>query len=183
MKYYSEFGEDEWLHRNNHLGGTGMVYVDVGAADPVTGSNTALLRDLGWTGLAVDGNPAYAFKWKTPFELAVVSTESEVPFNFHPNHVVSRVEAGNPIVPAVSLESILERRGIGKIDLLSLDVEGHEFEALTSMDLAAHQPRIIISEYNTQGLGFDWRVRDFLMDRNYYVVHQTLANLVYFYHP
>lgn len=182
MRYYSEFGEDEWLHRNNHLGGTGMVYVDVGAADPVTGSNTALLRDLGWTGLAVDGGP-YVERWKTPFENTIVSTKTEVPFNFHDNHYIARVEDGNPIVPAVTLESLLQKHRIGKIDLLSLDVEGHEFEALTSMDLAAHVPRIIISEYNTQGLGFDWRVRDFLMDRNYYVVHQTLANLVYFYHP
>jgi len=180
MKFYSEFGEDRWLYENNHLGGNNRVYVDLGAADPITGSNTALLRDLGWRGLSIDGNPAHAHKWKTPFVNAIISDQPEVPFNFHPNHVVSRVEDGNPFVPAVTLESLLEKHGIGKIDLLTLDVEGHEFEALTSMVLEDHQPRIIIAEYRTEGLGIDWRVRDYLMDRSYYVVHQTLANLVYF---
>lgn len=184
MRYFSEYGEDRWLHEGNHLGGTGMVYVDVGAADPVTGSNSAFVRSIGWRGLAIDGNPVYRKRWPDAwpwaFETAIVSTLDEVPFNYHPNSVVSRVELGNPIVPSVTLESLLVKHSIGKIDLLTLDVEGHEFEALASMDLEAHQPRIIVSEYRTDGLGIDWRVRDYLMDRNYYLVHQTFANLIFF---
>lgn len=180
MKFYSEFGEDRWLYENNHLGGKSHVYVDLGAADPWTASNTALLRDLGWRGLAIDGNPIHAHKWKTPFVNAIISDEPEVPFNFHPNHVVSRVEAGNPIVPAVTLESLLQRYDIGLIDLLSVDIEGHEFNAIKTMDLAIHRPRMIIGEYNTEGLGEDFRLRDYLLENHYKVVHQTFANLIYF---
>lgn len=179
MRYYSEFGEDQWLWENGHLGGDG-VYVDIGAGDPVTGSNTALLRDIGWTGLAVDGNHAHAPKWKTPFVCAVISNQPEVPYFVHENDPLSRVEEGHPLVPAFTLDYLLNAHNIKEIDLMSLDIEGHEFEALASMNLKLHRPRIIISEFNTLGLPEDYRVRDYLLENGYSEVHKTFANIIYF---
>lgn len=49
-------------------------------------------------------------------------------------------------VPARTLSSILTTHGMGRIDLLVLDVEGYEPTALRGLDLARHQPRFIAVE-------------------------------------
>lgn len=50
-------------------------------------------------------------------------------------------------VPARTLSSIIEEHAAGReIDLLSLDVEGSELEALAGLDLARHAPRYILVE-------------------------------------
>jgi hypothetical protein len=49
-------------------------------------------------------------------------------------------------VPARTLTSILEEVRPGRIDLLSLDVEGYEVEVLRGLDLARFRPRYILVE-------------------------------------
>lgn len=56
--YFSQFGQDLFLNRwffKDHRGG---VFVDVGAFDGVTGSNTYFFeKQLGWRGVAFEANP------------------------------------------------------------------------------------------------------------------------------
>jgi FkbM family methyltransferase len=56
--YYSQFGQDLFLNRwffKNHRAG---AFVDVGAYDGITGSNTYYFeRQLGWRGVAIEANP------------------------------------------------------------------------------------------------------------------------------
>lgn len=49
-------------------------------------------------------------------------------------------------VPARTLSSILKQHGIERIDLLSLDVEGNELEALRGIDFYVHKPRFMLIE-------------------------------------
>jgi FkbM family methyltransferase len=49
-------------------------------------------------------------------------------------------------VPARTLSSILEEHDVPEIDLLSLDVEGFEVQALRGLDLNRHAPRWIVVE-------------------------------------
>lgn len=49
-------------------------------------------------------------------------------------------------VPAATLSAVLEKHSITEIDLLSLDVEGYEEEALRGLDLEKHKPRYILVE-------------------------------------
>jgi FkbM family methyltransferase len=178
MTYYSQFGEDRWICEQFVLPEKG-VYVDVGAGHPTTISNTAFLRDRGWTGLAVDGNPNYVQLWAgLPFEAAVVSGIPDVRFEIDGNPDMSRVRTGEPNVHTVTLESLLIKHQIGIIDFLSLDVEAHEFDVLMSMNLQAHKPRIVVSEYSTLNIGEDMRVRDFLVAQGYEVVCKTIANFI-----
>ncbi len=179
MNFHSEYGEDQWIAGHIILPDNG-VYVDVGAAQPTVNSNTAFVRDIGWTGVAIDANPAYWPMWKTPFEVAIVSNEPEVGFDIdYNNYSLSRVSQYAKKFQAVTLESILEKHGIGKIDLLSLDVEGHELSALLSMDIVLHDPTIIISEYSTLGLGEDFGVKELLESLGYQERHRTVANIIY----
>lgn len=49
-------------------------------------------------------------------------------------------------VPARTLSSILAELGTPCVDLLSLDVEGYEIEALKGLDTSRHRPRFILIE-------------------------------------
>ncbi len=56
--YYSQFGQDLFLDRWFFKSRRGGVFVDVGAYDGVTGSNTYYFeRHLGWRGVAFEANP------------------------------------------------------------------------------------------------------------------------------
>ena len=49
-------------------------------------------------------------------------------------------------VPARTLTSILDEAGAGRIDLLSLDVEGYELQALNGLDIERFRPRYLLVE-------------------------------------
>jgi Methyltransferase FkbM domain len=60
-RYYSQKGQDKWIVErvfNKSLGG---YFVEVGAGDGRTHSNTYVLeRDYGWTGALIEANPKYS---------------------------------------------------------------------------------------------------------------------------
>jgi FkbM family methyltransferase len=49
-------------------------------------------------------------------------------------------------VPARTLSDVLAEAGVGAVDLLVLDVEGHELDALAGLDLERHAPRYLLVE-------------------------------------
>lgn len=191
MKFYSQFGEDEWIANNLQLPVDGF-YLDVGCGHPERESNTAFLRDLGWSGIAVDGNKAWQGDWdaavaaaagcgKTEFAVRVIGRKTErVRFDIRtvPEH--SRIDHGaegcNKVHLAYSLDDFLWTRWVPKMDFLSLDLEGGEFDALMGL---RWRPQIIVSEFNTWGIGQDFRVRDYLLENGYDIAHQTYANIIY----
>ena len=50
-------------------------------------------------------------------------------------------------VPCVRLDSFCRREGVGKVDFVKIDAEGHDFDALRSLDLQAQSPNLIMVEY------------------------------------
>jgi FkbM family methyltransferase len=49
-------------------------------------------------------------------------------------------------VPTISLNDLLDHEGINSINLLSIDVEGHEMEVLAGFDLNRFSPDLIVIE-------------------------------------
>lgn len=49
-------------------------------------------------------------------------------------------------VRTTTLDAAITEAGISRIDLLSLDVEGFELQALQGLDFARHRPRVIVLE-------------------------------------
>lgn len=173
------------------------VYVDLGCAHPTNKSLTAFVRDLGWRGVAIDGNPDYAKDWeaagfKDHFFCGILSDKPFARFAIHENSFTSRIsestETDHPekwgitrIVEedVMPLNWILESRVIGKIDLLVADLEGAEFDVLQTLDFEKHVPSFIIAEYDTAGVGIDCRVCNFLLGKGYEVIQQFPSNLIY----
>lgn len=188
MNFFSEYGEDSWIHEHVRLPHAEEgFWVDVGAAHPAHTSNTAWLRELGWRGLAIDGNPDFAQFWAgvCPFQLAIIASESLV--GFLPNGLSSRIVwTPNELAPAptlrkaMRLDAVLAGRGVKRIDYLSVDAEGAEWDVFQTFDVLAYRPRVIVSEYNTGGIGEDMRVRDMLLATGLYTVgHETVANHIF----
>jgi FkbM family methyltransferase len=49
-------------------------------------------------------------------------------------------------VPARTLTSVLDEAGAGRVDFLSLDVEGYELQALNGLDIERFRPRFVLVE-------------------------------------
>jgi hypothetical protein len=49
-------------------------------------------------------------------------------------------------VPVATLSALLDKHGIKRVDLLSLDVEGYELNALKGLDFTQHAPRFMLIE-------------------------------------
>lgn len=208
MNFYAKDGADKWMWDNLIMPMQGC-YVDLGAAKPFEESNTAFLRELGWHGLAVDGNPEYAPMWRTDwdgqgdtrarewtrgqrnaflkstmFECAILSSEPDVNFVINRRNCwMSRLEEGvrDPAAPrAVTLETVLAKYVIGKIGLLNVDLEGAEYSVCMTMNWTLHRPQIVVAEYDTGGIGQDFRLFEWLVKSGFYtVVHMTDSNIIY----
>lgn len=180
------------------VGHPGPTYVDLGCSHPENKSLTALFRELGWRGLAIDANPDYAQDWAdagfgSHFVCAVLSDQPTARFVTHDNCFTSRIsdlpENDHPEKwgiksieerSTVPLNHLLDVHEIGKIDLLTIDLEGHEFAVLKTLDFEKHSPAWIIAEYVTAEVGVDPRVAQFLtQEKGYEVMHLTGSNIIY----
>ncbi|MGB7195345.1 MAG: FkbM family methyltransferase [Collimonas pratensis] len=153
-------------------------YVDIGCGWPEMNSNTAFLRKRGWSGLCVDANPRYAPEWKgiEKFICTVIGSGEKMPFTYSGIPELSHLGEGQ-LVQTVTLESLLE--DVPKIDLISCDAEGSEFDILSQLDWQKYRPKVVIAEYSTHNVGEDFRVRDMLLPMGYQAAHQTKANIIY----
>jgi len=70
-----------------------------------------------------------------------------------PGLVLGWRDAYEADVPARTLSSILDEHGAPEVDLLSLDIEGFEPQALQGLDLERHAPRWIAIEVHDLGPG------------------------------
>ena len=59
---------------------------------------------------------------------------------------IQRIDSSEIEVPAKTLSAILESHAVQKIDLLSLDVEGYELQALKGLDFANYRPTYLLVE-------------------------------------
>ncbi len=141
------------------------VYLDVGAFHWKRWSTTYYLeKHLGWTGVAVDPLPEVAEGWRRNrpgarfFPLAASDRSGET-MTFYaagglsstdPEHLTKfgtpEVVPGELRVETITLDDLLERAGIERIDFLSMDIEGGEPAALAGFDIARFQPQLVCIE-------------------------------------
>lgn len=177
MTDYSEFGESSWIAENVQLPEDGF-YLDAGCAWPFLYSGSAFLRDRGWRGVNIDANPVYEPQWQSvaPFTCCVIGDGKPVSFEFHGVPELSRVGVGE-IVPTKRLDDLLQFSP--HVDVLFCDLEGHEFEALKTFDWKKNRPLAVVSEFNTYGIGEDFRVKEMLGAMGYSERHRTKANIIF----
>jgi FkbM family methyltransferase len=160
-----------------HIKTSGGFYVEAGANDGVTQSNTLFFaRYRGWRGLLVEPVPELARRCRALRPESIVEQAALVA----PDHAaptismqfanlmsvvagargdeaddLRHVRRGEQLqgvssyevdVPARTLDAILDEHGVTRVDLLSLDLEGYEPQALRGLDLERHRPAWILVE-------------------------------------
>ena len=144
-------------------------FVEVGANDPKKDSQSFHLEEAGWTGILVEPLPDLASVLRRErkaqvFEVACSAPEHAGqimrlhvagPFSsFDPNLAVTGMRADRVIdVKVRTLDDVLaEGRASVPIDLMSVDVEGHELDVLRGFDFARWKPRLILLEDHVSSL-------------------------------
>jgi len=170
--YYSQCGQDKWIVETLLPGRTGGVFVDVGAHDGVTFSNTYFLeKNLGWQGLLVEPIPDVFRKLienrrstavhgcvgpqsgRAKFRIVTGYAEmlSGLVDRYDPRHLErirkETAEHGGSCreieVDCFRLDELLAKHGIAEIDYLSIDVENAEFSILETIDFGRFRIRVI----------------------------------------
>lgn len=186
-----------------HFEGRGPgTYVDVGAHHPWRFSNTYWFYRQGWSGLNIDATPGSmdAFRRARPrdrnVEAAVAGAVRTTTFfvldepalnTFDPAALERATAAGYRVVEERELmtttlgDLLREHLPGGRIDFLSVDVEGFDAEVLESNDWDAFSPEIVLAE--TLGQTLDdvqaSPVARVLADRSYKLLSKTANTSIF----
>ena len=192
--FRAQNGEDRWLDRY-FKGRQAGFFVEVGAFDGVSLSNTYHFEQIGWTGILIEPDPDNAAQCRAhrprsrTFECAVVAPEAtgEVAFfkvsggtvysttSFTAAHRKRLLAGGyqwrEVRVPARTLDSILQEAAAPRLDFVTIDVEGGELQVLRGFDIRRWKPRAVVVESNAKRR--DPAVRDYFV-RNAYAYHHSI---------
>ncbi len=163
-----------------------MKYVELGVMDPIISSNTYYFYERGASGVLVEANPNLIPRIKKirPNDIVINKAIYEADNVLIPFYISN--EPGLSSVYEDHLEKVDTWKGIGwaseikietikintllsgmpHIDLMSIDLEGYDYIALSMMDFNKYRPKILIAELNW----FD------LSERESY---QNIVNLLY----
>ncbi len=174
--FYSQYGQDKWVLEKLFSDKRDGVFVDIGANDGITLSNTCLLEKRGWTGLAIEPIPTIYEKLiknrhcisvngciaeksgKKLFRLIVgdLNMLSGLVDEYDSRHL-ERIkkdlesfggEYEDVEVNCYNLNELLEDKSIFHIDYLNIDVEGGEYKIISSIDFDRFQISAIGVENN-----------------------------------
>ena len=165
-------------------------FVEVGANDPFSLSQTWHLEQKGWKGVLVEPLPerADALSKNRPnsqvFQVACGSPGNVGEINFYIGEAdqLSSLEkyVDDPNVNYVktikvkvmTLDSILDEAKINRVDFVSIDTEGTELEVLKGFSLNKWKPKLLLIEDKVHSL----KKHFYLKKQNYKLVRRTGLN-------
>lgn len=206
QKYFSQYKQDKFLSERifqNKLNGS---YVDVGAHDGISLSNTYFFeKELGWNGVCIESNPLVYQKLiqnRNCLNLNYCVTNSNETKKFLAVHGYGEMLSGledfmnehhlNRIdklileygggketisVPGKPLKDIFNEQKITFIDYCNIDVEGGEIGVLKSIDFS----KVRISLFTVENNNKTRIVREFLKKEKYSLIAITGDDEVYEY--
>lgn len=202
--YSSQFQQDQFFDIVLFSKNVGGVFIDIGAHDGVTGSNSYFLeKTRGWTGVCFEPNPKLfevcagnrvcrcenfcITKESGTYNFAILPGSCDVLggiYEFFDSRHLKRVseclqgEAEQmKLIPirGVNLTDYLKQSKISKIDLLCVDVEGAELLVLDSVDFSQIVIEVICVENNYHGD----RLCGFLHEKGFDIVARLECDEVY----
>jgi FkbM family methyltransferase len=203
---FSQFGEDANVASYlRALGRSCRSYIDIGANDPVSHSNTYLFYRDGGSGTLVEANPEIArrIRRKRPRDTVVnvaVVPEGSGEMDLHVmdldglstvssqwRDAIARQEAASTVkilpVRTVGINDLLMANvGSKQIDFASLDIEGLDYDVLSAWDFDRWRPYLFCgetAEISISGYVRNERIGGLMNDRGYRPLFNTFANTIF----
>jgi FkbM family methyltransferase len=204
---YAQAGEDlivDFIVRAMQI--DDVTYLDIGAHHPIQFSNTYLFYKRGSRGVLVEPDPELMASIRTarPRDVCIeagvgvqaattaqffvmstrtLNTFSEAEAKRYEAMGTQRIEKVLP-VPLVTLDDILAERFVDKEPtLVSIDIEGLDFEVLSTLNLKKYRPPIVCIETlqysETREETKDARIAQLMSDNGYFVYGDTYINTIF----
>jgi len=194
--YYSQFGEDVVLRElmgKRHPKGS---YLDIGCYHPKKHSNTYFLYKLGWSGMLIDIEKAklIACKMIRPRDktllCAVSNSKGTVPFYAPKKYSVlaSLIKLNDKFkqigtIEQKTISEIIDINLNGDCPtVLSIDIEGKDYDAIKGIDFKRHSPKFILIEcWNDFDIDriLQGKIHRKLTENNYELTSWTVNTLIY----
>lgn len=204
---YAQAGEDLILRTifGHFLKVDKPDYIDIGAYDPIQGSNTYLFYQMGCRGVLVEPNPAFVTKLRAvrPGDVVVPAgigvgpeeatdyyiIEGDGQLNTFSLDEVARLQRLRPNcvkqvvkMPLLNINNVLAQNfPHGPPALFSTDIEGLDLAMLRSLDFAKWRPKIFIVEtliIDTMRVEQD--IVDFMASKDYVLRGGNFANSIFY---
>ena len=202
----SQFGEDKKiikLFRGIKKG----TYLDLGCFHPIRQNNTYLFYKLGWKGVNIDLNPLSIelFNIARPNDLNICMAISDKRGfkNLFFDHELSSLNTINKNhtlflkknfgitnlkkkkIKTDTLNNLLKKKNIKRIDFMNMDIEGNEFKVLKTLDFKKVDIKVICVEI----INYDFysknikihkkKIFNILKKNKYYLKFKTSVNYIF----
>ena len=154
---------EEWILKDFFKDRRGGVFVDVGANHHELGSNTYYLEhEMGWSGVAIEPQAKFAAGYRehrprttfVPLFISDVSNQQATLYVTKNDLVASGVreftERFGEVTPTAAttstVDDVLDRLEVDRIDFLSIDIELAEPQALAGFSIARFRPALVAIE-------------------------------------
>lgn len=196
---FSIFGEDKVLR--NYLPESSGHYLDIGAGHPKYGSNTYFLYQRGWSGVSIEPLNKNFRKHRRKrkrdrhIQACIASNLSQESVRFYEYIAdefstdslerVQKLELSDIYfdesydVPTIRITQLGLRVNPLEAFLLDIDIEGNEFEVLSSNDWSAFKPRVISVEEWESPINTKSTIRKLLESQDYILVSRCFITSIY----
>ena len=187
-----------WLRQNHY---TDYSYkgtiIEVGGGDPELLSVSKHFIKNGWDALIIEPNPYYVEKHKESgnqvFQFAISDKESESEdfFIYEDDNKISlgwsslglrlpgcQLKSKTITVPVITLNTFFKSQGLTHVDVISIDVEGWEYEVVSGFDETKYSANYIITEMNGYYTEYQ-RLSRLLESKGYELVYSEYINWIY----
>ena len=203
---HSQWGEDKKIVKLFDKDKKG-IYVDIGCFHPIRQNNTYKFYKLGWRGVNVDLNPLSIdlFNVARPKDInicAAISDRKKTKSLFYDHQLSSlnTISKNHTLfikkafgianlkkkkIKTNTLDSLLIKNNMKKIDFMNIDIEGHELEVLNSINFKKFDIRVICDEivdyenYSKKIRINKKKIFKLLKSNNYYLKFKTYINYVF----
>ncbi|OHB57734.1 MAG: hypothetical protein A2173_03810 [Planctomycetes bacterium RBG_13_44_8b] len=185
--------DEDWIIRRHFKDVCHGRFLDIGAGDGVTFSNTKILYDMGWNGVAVAPSPNFMSALKENFSCQRVKyvqsalTDKDGPVEmYHTPDFTSTLSESHRAkwenitkytkisVEGISWSTLLNQHG-NDFDFVNIDTEGTNIEILKNMpNIYKEKVKMFCVEFDNQITA----VRDLLCPYGYKVIHTTGENVI-----
>lgn len=184
---YSQQGEDIYMLKNffNKRVNDGF-YVEIGAVDGVTYSNSKFFEDsLGYKGMLIEAQPSMFSKLTQtrPNNILInkAVSMSTTPVTFIGNNPCGGIEANmndsfknawhkhsnKYIVETTQFDKLFDEYNVKYVDFMTLDVEGGELDVLSTIDFSKVEIYVICIELDEHNPLKDKQCRDLLLQNGF----------------